>query len=65
MGLTGTHQNLVGLTIFKSGESRDSPFQNPSENLASGNILLFFTYFRDSNLEVTFFFSLHTLGIPT
>ena len=32
MGLTGTHQNLVGLTIFKSGESRDSPFQNPSEN---------------------------------
>ena len=32
MGLTGTHQNLVGLTIFKSGESRDSPFQNPSKN---------------------------------
>ena len=32
MGLPGTHQNLVGLTIFKSGESRDSPFQNPSEN---------------------------------
>ena len=28
----GTHQKLVGLTIFKSGESRDSPFQNPSEN---------------------------------
>ena len=27
-----THQNLVGPTIFKSGESRDSPFQNPSEN---------------------------------
>ena len=33
-GLTGTHQNLVGLTIFKSGESRDSPFQNPTENPA-------------------------------
>ena len=32
MGLTGTHQNVVGLTIFKSGESRDSPFQNPSKN---------------------------------
>ena len=32
MGLTGTHQNLVGFTIFKRGESRDSPFQNPSEN---------------------------------
>ena len=28
----GTHQNLVGLTIFKSDESRDSPFQNLSEN---------------------------------
>ena len=33
--LNGTHENLVGLAIFKSGESRDSPFQNPSENPAS------------------------------
>ena len=33
--LTGTHQNLMELAIFKSGESRDLPFQNPRENSAS------------------------------
>ena len=37
MGLTGTRQHFVGLTIFKSDESRDSPFQNPSENPALKN----------------------------
>ena len=40
MGLTGTQQNLVGLTIFKSSESRDSPFSHMRLRKPTGSLVL-------------------------
>ena len=50
----GTHQNLVGLTILKSDESRDSPFQYLSENPASVETMNMYMAFQTLGCKFLF-----------